>query len=350
MKRLSDIAYNKVGKTFRKIDLNIIYAEYIWDQKLRDWYNNFPIDEAFPDFITTQGQSKPDFEHITEAKNVDDQSSHVNNNMSDLSEQFFYAPSTSAERNQIEVYCVDSSHLLTRIRRKICKGGIEGFTSAAWKKVAKSKKTNLSLGMIDCILDPMSVPVALSHISESVETEMRSNNTIKEADHCRDIRHWWQAEDNRGICAKERIILRMSLRNRLLKCHTAGHFPPPGMYVSGWPVQLWEAMISNIDSKILLYYLSKTNTYNVRAFSSMMGETFFSELTLFDRRGQGTVTSPEFGRFIIDTVEKIHTRLDPERYIYILKKWHMHIRNYHFKKKQPTQASKKQKGKEIMGL
>jgi len=47
----------------------------------------------------------------------------------------------------------------------------------------------------------------------------------------------------------------------------------------------------------------------------MMGETFFSELTLYDRRGQGTVTSREFGQYIDTTIEKLHMRLDPERYL-----------------------------------
>lgn len=108
--------------------------------------------------------------------------------------------------------------------------------------------------------------------------------------------------------------MRLPLRNRLLKCHDVNHFPPPGMFVRGWPIQLWGALLASIDSKYILYHLITEHTYNVRAFSSMMGETFFSELTLYDRRGHGTVTVKEFGQFIHDSVEKIHMRLDPDRY------------------------------------
>ena len=142
---------------------------------------------------------------------------------------------------------------------------------------------------------------------------MRQNGDHDAADLCRDIRMWWKAEDDPGIKAEERFKMRLPLRNILLKCHNVGYFPPPGMFICGWPNQLWEALLANIDAKYLLYHLASTETYNVRAFSSMMGETFFSELTLHDRRGHGTVTVKEFGQFIKDSVEKVHIRLDPTR-------------------------------------
>ncbi|KAH3778749.1 uncharacterized protein LOC127844555 [Dreissena polymorpha] len=42
----------------------------------------------------------------------------------------------------------------------------------------------------------------------------------------------------------------------------------------------------------------------------------FSELTLYDRRGKGKVTSREFGQYIDTTIEKLHMRLDPERHFF----------------------------------
>lgn len=48
-------------------------------------------------------------------------------------------------------------------------------------------------------------------------------------------------------------------------------------HFKGWPIQLWEAIISNIDAKTLLKYaICQGNAYNVRSFSSIIGETFFS--------------------------------------------------------------------------
>ena len=109
------------------------------------------------------------------------------------------------------------------------------------------------------------------------------------------------------------MSMRMNLRRRLLSYIDFSHFPPPSSHINGWPSQLWEALVANIDAKLLLYKICRKNTYNVRAFSSMMGETYFSELTLYDRRGHGTVTTEEFGQFIQTSAEKLHMRLDPER-------------------------------------
>jgi hypothetical protein len=44
--------------------------------------------------------------------------------------------------------------------------------------------------------------------------------------------------------------------------------------------------------------------YNVKAFSSLMGETFFSDLTNDDKRGQGTVTTDEFSSSVGNAVEQ----------------------------------------------
>lgn len=95
-------------------------------------------------------------------------------------------------------------------------------------------------------------------------------------------------------------------------------FPPLTQHVDGWPIQLWEALIANIDAKAYLYGLAHGSTYNVRAFSSMIGETFFSELTLNDKRGQGTVTAKEFGEFIGYSTEQLQLRLDPARFVFFI--------------------------------
>lgn len=53
--------------------------------------------------------------------------------------------------------------------------------------------------MVDCILEPMSVSLAKTHFSENVEKEMRINGGTAEADLCKNVRQWWQAEDKAGI-------------------------------------------------------------------------------------------------------------------------------------------------------
>lgn len=97
------------------------------------------------------------------------------------------------------------------------------------------------------------------------------------------------------------------------------------MFINGWPTQLWEALLANIDAKALLYILCKTGTYNVRAFSSMSGGTFFSEVTQSDRRGHGTLTTTEFVFFIGTTIERLQLRLERERYFFVEKDTCRHL-------------------------
>ena len=118
----------------------------------------------------------------------------------------------------------------------------------------------------------------------------------------------------RLISAIDRINMRVDLRNHLLKGVNFCRFPPLTMYINGWPIQLWEAIIANIDSKAILYALAKKGVYNVRAFSSMMGETFFAEVANQDKGGtNGTLTADEFAHYMEQSIEKMHIRLDTER-------------------------------------
>lgn len=71
--------------------------------------------------------------------------------------------------------------------------------------------------------------------------------------------------------------MRTTLRERLLSGFDVSNltFPPPSSYVDGIFLQLWEALLIDIDAKCQLYSLALLRSYNTRAFSSTMGETFF---------------------------------------------------------------------------
>ena len=303
-KSIKDLTAAVLSKSVSKHDLNVSYAEYIWPNRYASWIRDSPLCNV-PKVNNTE---KPEY--------------------------WFYVPEYSEARQQLEVRCIDSTHLLTRMRRKSCRGGLDGVSNKPWLKVAKAGRTFLSPIMVEEVVEPMSTMMAVTHFSESVETEMRSNGDIAAAQLCSDIRTWWNSEDSPGIPASQRVEMRIKLRQRLLGHLPFDQFPPPGMFAKGWPLQLIEAVIANIDAKCLLYALCHKGTYNVRAFSSMMGETFFSELCLYDKRGQGTVTAEEFRNFIGSTVEKIQIRLDPDRYMNINylshEVTHMLSTDYHF--------------------
>ena len=287
MKSLSELSLKVLISTLTKHTMNRIYAELIWPEKYQAWVANGPTKASVC---------------------LDDKQ---------IIDQWFYIPEYSERRGQLEVRCIDATHLLTRTRRKSCRGGLDNSSKSSWLNVAKTGKTKLTPIMIEEISEPMSAAMATTHFSEEVENEMRLQGDNKTADLCQDIRLWWYAEDKAGISAKERVQNRSLLRERLLGGYDFGSFPPATMYVNGWPIQLWEALIAHIDAKALLYALCHGGTYNVRAFSSLAGETFFSELSLNDKRGQGTVTTEEFGQFVGNSIEQMQARLDPTRFMNI---------------------------------
>ncbi|CAG2221722.1 unnamed protein product [Mytilus edulis] len=283
VKSLKDLTLSALSTKVPKQVLNKTFAEYIWPDRLAVWKSQMSVRED-----------------VT---------------IGDLTEQhsWFYYPEFSSAREQLEVRCIDSTHMLTRARRKCCKGGIENLDNKPWIKVALQKTTFLSLAMVEDVADPMSASMALTHFSEAVENEMLKNGDFRAASLCNDIRSWWKAEDDPGIPALQRIKMRLSLRKRLLAGIDFATFPPKVMYIKGWPAQLWEALISNIDAKTFLYSLCKKNAYNVRAFKQYVGETFFAELTNQDKSGHGTVTVDNFSFFLGCAVEQMQTRLDSER-------------------------------------
>ncbi|XP_060561338.1 uncharacterized protein LOC132721103 [Ruditapes philippinarum] len=273
----------KVVSNMSKQVLNCALAEIIWSEKYEDWK------------LQTRVSQNCYIEGIG------------------ISREWFYHPEYSTNRSQLEVKCIDATHLLTRTRRKCCKGGLDGITNEAWKAVAKTGNTFLTPIMVEEITDPMSSAMAATHFSEDVEEEMYKLGYTDAANLCKDVRLWWEAEDCSGFSALERFTMRENLRQRLLSHVKFNKYPPPSKYVAGWPLQLWEALIAHIDAKTLLYSLCHGGTCNVRAFSSLVGETFFSELVLHDKTGCGTVTAAEFGRFIGAASEQLHVRHDPNR-------------------------------------
>lgn len=125
---LASAAFKQVPKNV----LNIANAEYIWPDRFLTWRNNSAISNTH-----VRDCEQPDF--------------------------WFYTPEYSESRNQVEVRSIDSTHLLTRTRRKCCRGGIEELDNTPWLKVAKQGTTLLTPVMVQDIIDPMSMSMANTH-------------------------------------------------------------------------------------------------------------------------------------------------------------------------------------------
>lgn len=126
------------------------------------------------------------------------------------------------------------------------------------------------------LADKQNVAHARLTFSEEVEMEMKKNNDTNEANFCRLVRNWYDAEDTHGIDCSRRTQLRLEMWTWLLGRYHPSHFPPPSSYVGGIPIVTFEALLTNVERKLQLYNF--VNCYNPRSVSTLDVENFFSAL------------------------------------------------------------------------
>ncbi|XP_066266599.1 uncharacterized protein [Branchiostoma lanceolatum] len=280
-----------LSNQYPKQALNVTLSEYKYAVKQKEWEET----SAISNDVKVEGTNDP--------------------------AAWFYKPEFSSERSQLEVSCIDGDHLLTRWRAHCARGNVKRIKRDAWIQVAKDRTTNLNISMVEDMLDAQSVPIACTFFSRQVEEKMVHMGFDREACFVRHIREGLiVAHDDSGISSSDRVKMRFRLRTYLMVGVNFHRFPPPGRYISslGCPWQLWEDTIASIDAHMLLYPLVQQGSYNQRAFSSLLCEQFFSEMTGDDKTGhQGTLTAGELTRHFGATCEVLATRLNPHR------KWDM---------------------------
>ena len=269
-------------KKFPKEVLVITKANYEFPSHVRNWWNSA---------------------HTPEKLNVSGNDIYL-----------YYQPEWVPKRNQLEVKVLDGHHLLTNLRTKTCRGGIDGINKNAWVKVAESSQTPLKLAMVEESLDQQSDGFARTHFSPPVECTMRKLGFHKEADLCRLITDWIQAEDEPGLSAANRLHKRLALRQWLLKYVDLFSFPPPGRYVKGMQIIDWEDCVASIDAHLLLYGLTRTGTYNTRAITTLAVEQFNGMIENYDDSGRSSVTADTYRKTPGDICMLSSVQISPDRY------------------------------------
>lgn len=167
---------------------------------------------------------------------------------------------------------LDPEHLLTNTRTKVCSTGIpeRNITKDAWVAVAKSGKTNgsnLSLALVNDLIDKQNVGFAVKTFSKEVEDAMLTEGFTEEASFCELIRNWYRAQDEPGLSALERHLHEQKLRKWLLKDIDFSIFPPAGSHVRGIPLVAFEGFMVHIDRRSQLYAF--TGSYNPRTIGTL---------------------------------------------------------------------------------
>ena len=137
--------------------------------------------------------------------------------------------------------------------------------------MARSYVTNLTPAMVEDLVDKQSNAYAQTHFSEPVEKEMIKNGDVMEAQLCRLIRRWYEADDEAAISAPDRIERWLDLKEYLLKDVDFGVMPPLTQFVKGLSTIAFEGFLTGIDTKLQLYALC--GSYCVRTASGLPAET-----------------------------------------------------------------------------
>ncbi|CAC5392114.1 CTNND2 [Mytilus coruscus] len=165
-----------------KSKLNNVYAVTLYKDSYRSWISKSPFNET------------------TEVEGV----GHV---------KWFSYPEVSEKRNKMEPKCLDAHHLLVNLRVKVCKDGLQGIQKRAWHAVAEKNRDIISKSLVVDLIDKQNNAFALRTFSTDVESEMRKLGFIREADFCKLIREWYEAEDESGISAVDRMKRRINLKS-----------------------------------------------------------------------------------------------------------------------------------------
>ena len=235
---------------------------------------------------------------------------------------WYSQPKFFAAVGEYIVYLLDFHHLFVNARSFVCQNGISGLGVArnAWKAVAEASdsfETGLNRAMVIDLIDRQSNAIAQIVFGEKVEEKMTELGWLREAKFCRTIREWYKAEDEAGLSPEIRQSYRMNMRNALLGSVNLADFPPPGSFVAGMPVVMFEGILTNIDRRCQLHALVPGNSYNVRAPNTLVVENLFSSFQELDPKSTGVLLPDDIPHAIETASYLIQTRLNPERYSYL---------------------------------
>lgn len=111
----------------------------------------------------------------------------------------------------------------------------------------------LKTPLVEYLIDKQSVPNTRTNFSLDVEEWMVENEYTESAKLTRLIRQWYEASDQSGMRAIERVKHLMEMRQFVLEDVDFGIFPPFGRYIKGIPIVTFEEMLVDIDLKLQMY-------------------------------------------------------------------------------------------------
>ena len=228
----------------------------------------------------------------------------------------FSYPEYNRHRSQIEPRVIDPSHILTNLRLHATTKGFFGLNSTAFQDVAKERSDILNLALVqEPIADKQNVPFAQKVFSESVELELCKLGYLNEAFLVRTVRNWYNACNERGLTVETRLEYMLDMDTYLSEHYACKNYPMNLTHVDGLPSTTYQALRHNICTRIQLYSLSNTRTYNQRAVSTLAVESFFSDLTALSSNTSGVPLSAHIPGYLAKVTKFNTIKHDPTKLV-----------------------------------
>lgn len=138
-------------------------------------------------------------------------------------------PELHPKTNALLLHFIDYHHLNIRIRMCLIKDKLQFVKLNGWMFISKLSESPLPIPVLNGA-DPQSKSFAELMFSLPVQTLLQNHSFENEADLCKLVFGFMEANDMPGISAIDRHRLRFDLRNYLLQGINVFSFPSPGGY------------------------------------------------------------------------------------------------------------------------
>ena len=289
-------------------------TEVFEPRSLKDIYYEYIMSKLYPkEYIAAAYCEVHNLEEVKKWENKTKVPIEVNIEGTDIRHIIFNYPEFNSRRDKFEMRTFDYTHILNNLRFHICNKGFANVSREAFIAISDKDHELLPRAIVEEKLDRQNASISKRFFSAEVEQCLQSMNYHSEAQFVRVTRNWFNACDERGIPAYERLSKLSAMYHYLLNLYTFSEYPPETTHIQGIPIKTFEALLHTISTRYILYGLSSSKTYNNRAISTLAVESFFSDLNRFEFSGLGAPKSVDIPKLISHVVHVNTTKHDPKR-------------------------------------
>ena len=312
---------NKIHQLLKQMPQLLQYSTS--EEEITDIFQLKSLKQTYMDFILKSNYPKEylaapvaEITHLESVKEWEAKSG-ININLKipgiDNGHIIFNYPEYSLKRKQLEMRTFDYTHILNNLCYHICSKGLDGIKTSAFISVSNVNHDVLPRAIVEDKMDRQNCTISQRFFSANVQEILQGNGHHAEAEFVELTRNWFQVCDERGMEVVQHLKYLNDMYLYLLSKHTFSTYPPPKNYIAGIPIKTYEALLHCISTRLSLFCISSTHSYNTRAISTLAVESFFSDLARYEFSGLGAPKAVDIPKLISHVVHLNMTKHDSMR-------------------------------------